>query len=134
MQRACTVVRHQCIADRKHLAQPGHGIRTIVIGIPARIVVVAPEDALLQIALNDLLQTRMFLLCGLIRCPLAIAPLDRETVITACALHVSVAQVGGAIFAHQDSRREVIHHRAAIERAGSKVMLQPQHVPHLMAG
>src|SRR5690348_3200627 len=51
----------QRVANRKHFAQPGHRIRAIIISIPARIVVVAPEDPSMQRSLHNGIESRNLL-------------------------------------------------------------------------
>src|SRR5262252_6366652 len=64
----------------------------------------------------------------------AVSPLDGKAIVAAHALHVGVTQVGGAVFADEDARSKVIHHRSTVECAGGEVMLQTKDVPHLMTG
>ena len=65
---------------------------------------------------------------------LAIAPLNGKTIVAADALHVGVGQIGTAVGANLHSRREVIHHRSALEGAGYEVVFQAEHVTHLVTG
>src|SRR5258708_15412713 len=109
----------------------------IVVSIPARIVIVRPDDPLCQRLLNGAFKPlalvrsagarRLCLIVG------AVTPLNGEAVVAAYALHVSIAQVGRSIFADRDTGREIVHHRATIERASGKVVLESQDMSHFMA-
>src|SRR4051812_33534059 len=101
-------MRQQSVSHRKHLPQPGHRIGTVIIGIPARIVSIAPDDSFRNRGLHHRVSAGAFVVISP-RLALAVSPFDGKAVVTARALHVSVRKIGGAVGANLYSRSEVIH-------------------------
>ena len=56
------------------------------------------------------------------------------TVVAAHTLHVGVGEIGRTVSTNAHQGREIIHHRSASVSAGHKIMFQPEHVAHFMAG
>ena len=131
-ERLWTIARQQSIAHRPNLFKPTYGISPVIVGVPAGIGFVSPNDALRQTLAHDLTQPRLLLFWSLALGRLTVAPLDGVIVVAAGALHVGIGQIGGAVRADLYARSVVVHHRAASEGTRDEVMVQAEHVSHLV--